>query len=253
MNTADWIALAGAVGAVAAVVVAALAYIYGRKDARESANAARKSQEETERQVKISQRIADVADQTFGSSCLPIIVSDAIPDPPFEYLQKATDERNSWHRGDFTAVYIQYPIRNVGVGPAMIASVKMTIIIALDETSETYDARSSIAAMAPSEIGLMTLLSPHNGRLFDSLERGQTLTAEISYTDIGAKRRYLTRFVLKPREHVALKAFGADQTGTTRDFRLDTAQIYECDERGNIKGPPIASNKQPDPVSPPQD
>lgn len=253
MNIADWITLAGALAAAAAAVFAGVTIIDGRKDASESANAARKSQEETERQVKISQRIADVADQTFGSSCRPIIVSDVIPDPPFKYLQKATDERNSWDKGDF-AVYIQYPIRNVGVGPAMIASVKMTIITGkLDRTSETYNARWSIAAMAPGEIGLLTLLAPHNVRLFDSLERRETLTAEISYTDIGARRRYLTRFVLNPRTHQALKAFGAQQTSYTSDFSLDTTEIYECDEQGNTKGPPIASNKLPDPGGPPQD
>ena len=137
----------------------------------------------------------------------------------------------------------------------MIVSVKMAIITGeADETSETYDAHSSVAAMAPSEVGLMTLrvrlFNLETIRLIDSLERGETLTAEISYTDIGAKRRYLTRFVLKPRTHKALKPH---PSGTTRDFSLDTTQIYECDERGNTEGPPIASNKLPDPDGPPQD
>lgn len=199
MNAGDWIALAGAVGALAAAAVAAIAAFLGRRDARKSAEAAEKSQKETERQVEISGRIADVADKTFDASSQPIIVSDAIPDPPFEYLHAALDERNRWTRAKF-AVSIQYPIRNVGVGPAL--------------------------------------------GLVGSLERGEPLTAEISYTGIGAQRRYLTRFVLKPRTHMSLKP---RRPGTTRDFGLDTTQIYECDEKGNIKGPPIATNKLPDP------
>ena len=138
MNTADWIALAAAVGAVAAAVAASIAIIYNRKDARESAEAVEKSQKETERQVGISERIANVADQTFASSSRPVIVSDAIPDPPFRYLQEAPDKRNSWSRGDFAA-YIQFPIRNIGVGPAIIVSVKMTIVDSeYDKTIETY-------------------------------------------------------------------------------------------------------------------
>jgi hypothetical protein len=274
MNAADWIAVASAVGAVGAAVAAAFAIFYNRKDTHKSAEAAEKfheeterqvkisersaeaaekSQKETERQVKISERIADVADQTFGSSSQPIIVSDAIPDPPFTYLHEAADKRNTWSKTDF-AVFIHYPIRNVGVGPAMIMSVKMTIITGeSDKTSTIYDASSSVAVIAPTEVGLINLRATHMDKAFliRSLESAETLTVEISYTGIGAKRRYLTRFALKPRTHMALKSF----PGTTdfTDFRLETTQIYECDELGNIKEPPIASNKPPGPDGPPQD
>ena len=243
MNIANWIALA-------AVVVAALAIVYGRKDASsrakevgKSQKAAEASQKETERQVQISERIANTADQTFASSSQPIIVSDAIPDPPFKYLPEAVDERNRWHRGDASAS-IGYPIRNVGVGPAMIVSVKMTIII--NKTRTTYEADSNVAVVAPSEIALMKLLVPTTNtdgiELFHALASGETLTAEISYTGIGARRRYLTRFVLEPRSHA-----------TTKDFRLKTTQVYECDEQGGIKGPPIASNNLSNPDGRPQD
>lgn len=277
MNAADWIAAVSAVGAVGAAAAAAFAIIYGRKDAHKSAEAAEKTYKETERQVKISersaeaaeksqketerqveasQRIADFAEQTFAASSRPIIVSDAVPDPPFKILREAPDERNSWSRSDIAA-YIQYPIRNIGVGPAMIVSVKMTIVTGkYDRTSTEYDeAHTSMAAMAPSVSGLMQLLkptlSPEGLGLIDSLERAETLTAEISYTDIGAKRQYLTRFVLKPRTHMALKSIPGSKN--FRDFSLRTTEIYECDEQGKPKGLPIASNKPPGPDGPPQD
>ena len=253
MNAGDWIALAGALGALVAAAVAVITAVNGREDARRSAAAAEKSQKETERQVEISGRIADVADKTFGASSQPIIVSDAIPDPPFEYLHEALDERNKWTRAQF-AVSIQYPIRNVGVGPAMIVSVKMTATTGeSDGTTTTYDAISSVAVMAPTETGLMKLVVPTTHMeslgLPESLERGERLTAEISYTSIGAERRYLTRFVLKPRTHTALKPH---PPGTTRDFGLDTTQIYDCNEQGDVKGPPVASSKLPDPDGSPQ-
>ncbi len=243
MNTANWIALA-------AVVLTAIAIIYGRTDAnmkaqevRKSQQAAEASQKETERQVKISERIANTADQTFAASSQPIIVSDAIPDPPFKYSPEAIDERNRWRRSDASAS-IGYPIRNVGVGPAMIVSVKMTIII--DRTRTTYKADSNVAVVAPREIALMKLLVPTTNadgvELVHALASGETLTAEITYTGIGARRRYLTRFVLEPRSHA-----------TTKDFSLKKTQIYECDEQGNIKGPPIASNNLSDPDGRPQD
>jgi hypothetical protein len=138
----------------------------------------------------------------------------------------------------------------------MIMSVKMTIIIRQydgTETSTTYDAGSTVAVMAPTEIALMKLRATHmhGGMIIRSLESGKTLTAEISYTGIGAKRRYLTRFVLKPRTHMALKSLPGTEDFT--DFSLDTMQIYECDEQGSIKGLPIASNKQPDPDDPRED
>lgn len=259
MNAADWIAVASAVGTVAAAALAAFAFFSSRKDARKSAEAAGKSLDETKRQVDISRQIADLADQTFGSSCRPIIVSAAIPYLPFEYPREAADEHNSWSRND-RAAYIKYPMRNIGVGPAMIVSVKMIIIIRQydgTKTKTTYDdARLNIAAVAPNEIGHMELLVPVNkggSLLIESLERRETLTAEISYTDIGAKRRYLTRFELDPRQHRALKAFSSGPAKDFSDFSLAAIQVYECDEQGNTKGLPIASNKPPDPDGSPQD
>jgi hypothetical protein len=268
MNASDWIAVASAVGAVGAAVAAVFAFVYSRRDAKKSyeetrrqveisersAEAAEKSQKETERQVKISERIADVADQTFRSSSQPIIVSDAIPAPPFSGFHEVTDKRNTWSKSDF-AVFIQYPIRNIGVGPAMILSVKMTIIVRQydgtgTKTSATYDAISSVAVMAPTEIGLINFRATHmeKARIIESLESAERLIAEISYTGIGARRRYLTRFTLEPCAHTALKSFPGSAEFT--DFRLETTQIYECDGLGNIKEPPIASNK---PLGPAQD
>jgi hypothetical protein len=246
MNAADWIAVAGAFGAVAAAAIALFAIRDGRKVARKSEAGAKASLDETKEQVRISGQIAETADRTFALSCRPIIVSDARPDPPSGPVPDDVDERNRWTSNDF-ALGIQYPVQNIGVGPAMIVSIKMAIITGKDDgASITFKARSNIAAMAPSESGLMELSAIHAARmeLVEALECGRKLTAEISYTDIGAKQRYLTRFVLTPRSHTPHKSYPGGPKKHFCDFSLDATQIYECDEQGNPKEPPIASSGQ---------
>jgi hypothetical protein len=221
------------VSAVAAVIAAAVA-VLGQLDSRRSRKAADRSLQLSEHAVTNSGRIANAADQTLSSSSRPIIVSAAIPDEPFKYSTEGGADRRNWWGKNTMAGYIRFPIRNVGVGPAMIQSVQI-----LSAAGDQYDGYSTVAVMAPGEAGLLAYLSRQTNvdevRLIRSLSLNESITAEISYTGIGAGRRYLTRFVLSPRT-------------STSDFLVKATEFYECDERGHPMGEPLATSMLPDPV-----
>jgi hypothetical protein len=219
-----------AIGTSLAAVVAALVAVFGLIDSRRSRKAAKASHLVAEQAAKNAQRLANAGEQLFRSSSRPILIGAAIPDEPFHYSTEGTDARNWWGKNTM-AGYIRFPIRNVGVGPAMIRSVTFTSTANLE-----FHGYSTIATLAPGESGLLAYLSKQTNidevGLMRSLVRNEIITAEISYTDVGARQRYLTRFALSPRT-------------ATSDFLVGSTEIYECDEGGHALGEPLATSKLP--------
>jgi hypothetical protein len=232
---------AGVVVAAIAAVVAWIARGDSKRagDAAEQANkVAEKANEIAEKALDAVERQASVAERALALSVRPVIVGDPKPERPFSYRTEPNDEDNSAHRGDF-AFYISFPIRNLGVGPALLLDAYIETTSNGKVTNGSGHGgvlvKVNRAVIAKGESALFYALIPQltgNAVQIRKDIEANGFFACIRYTDVSEDQRTLTAIRLTPQP-------------ATKDLRMNSVDLFACDRDWSPSRSALATDQDP--------
>jgi hypothetical protein len=216
-----------AAGVLVAAIAAVVAWI-ARNDSRAANEIAGKATVAAGEANKIAsealdagKRQASAAEHALALSVRPIIVGDPKAEAPFSYRTEPIDTDNRAGLGDF-AFYISFPIRNMGVGPALIYDAyietvsKGTIVDGSGTRHGGIQVEVNRKVIAPGEDALFYCRMPSGlarGAPEDIKDNG--LSACIRYTDIAEGQKMLTIIGLIVRAQ-------------TKDMRMVNLDFFAC-------------------------
>jgi hypothetical protein len=182
--------VAVAIGTIGAAGAATLAVFAARTQARASTDQATASSEQaaaSREQAQASQRQAEASERELIALVRPILVDV----PIFNAAQDRFDIRDEGRLRlgvSASGADIQIPIRNIGTGPAMIASED--VVFSVGGTEATGEPGQG--AIAVGESGYLRLRLPQEDPAYPGFQSGisqrHPLKVEVEYSDVGVTR-----------------------------------------------------------------